>query len=47
MPDGAEILDPRLFEIGKVGGVVHDAHGVGLGEASAQAVDERVVRGVA
>ena len=39
---GAEVLHPCRFEVGKVGGVVHDAHGVGLGEPHPEAVAERI-----
>ena len=47
MADRLEKLDPGLFEVGQVGRVVDDPHGVGLGEAGAQAVREGVVRPVA
>ena len=43
MPNGPEVLHPRLFEVRKVRGVVHDSHRIGLGEARAQPVTERVV----
>ena len=43
MPDRSEILDPRLLEVWQVGRVVDDPHGVGLGEARAQPVRERIV----
>ena len=41
----AEVGDPRLLEPGDVGGMVGDAHGVGLGESHTDGVGEEVVRG--
>ncbi len=43
MADRAEELDPGLFEIGQIGRVVDDTHGVGLGKARPQPMDERIV----
>ena len=36
MTDRPHVLDARRLEVGEVGGVVHDPHRVGLGEAHAQ-----------
>jgi hypothetical protein len=44
VPDGPEVLDARLFQVGQIGRVMDDPHGIGLGEAGAQPVRERIVR---
>ncbi len=45
--DRTQVLDPGLLEVRQVRRVVHDTHGVGLGEPGPQPVDEAVVRRVA
>ncbi len=44
MSERAQVLDARRLEVGQVGGVVSDAHRVGLGEAHPQ-VDAEVAHG--
>ena len=44
--DGPEVLDACLLQVRQVGGVVDDAHGVGLGEADPHLMGERVARRV-
>jgi hypothetical protein len=43
MADRSEVLDAGLFEVGQVATVVHDAHGVGLGETHSDGVSEDVI----
>ena len=45
MPERSQILDARGLEVGQVGGVVGDSHGIRLGEAHAQ-IEAEVVHGV-
>ena len=47
VPDGPEVLDPGLLEIGQIGRMMDDPHRIGLGETSTEPVRERVVRRIA
>ena len=44
MPERAQVFDAGGFQVRKVGGVVGDPHGVGLGEAHAQ-IDAKLAHG--
>ena len=43
LAESAQVLDPGLFEVQQVVGVVHDAHRIGLGEPDPDAVGEGIV----
>jgi hypothetical protein len=40
--ESPQVLDPRLLQVGQVGGVVDHSHGVGLTEPHPQPVGERI-----